>query len=207
MDKGFGPKVLALRAEGKSYREIAKEIGCSVPTVSYHCTKMQGNEAIKRDRREMLRRTLEIPFEREALLLWLLVANVRRKDIAEALDIPYQEVLAFSRKNSLPRETYSISPYERVKRRRMHLKMLAVAYKGGRCARCGYHKSIRAMDFHHPDPEQKDFSVSQNANRAWKNIVDEIDKCVLLCSNCHREEHDRLELYAPSPPLLYETAL
>ena len=65
-----------------------------------------------------------------------------------------------------------------------------VDYKGGKCERCGgeYHENV--YDFHHYDPEQKQFTVSQsNFQRSWENITAEADKCFLLCANCHREVH------------------
>lgn len=75
--------------------------------------------------------------------------------------------------------------------RTQHLKMKAVAYKGGKCQNCGYSKSLAAFDFHHRNPKEKEFAIS---NVKWKNfdrIKPELDKCDLLCSNCHREVHDQ----------------
>lgn len=66
-------------------------------------------------------------------------------------------------------------------------KQKAVEYKGGKCEKCGYDKCIAALEFHHPDPTQKEFIIS----RKWsfEKIKNELDKCVLLCSNCHKEVH------------------
>lgn len=83
---------------------------------------------------------------------------------------------------------------EAVKRRRTKLKALAVEYKGGSCERCGYNRCIQALDFHHRDPTQKDFGIAEaGETRSFEKIKIELDKCLLLCSNCHREEHVRLE--------------
>jgi|GEM_PF-1188099 len=71
---------------------------------------------------------------------------------------------------------------------RQRTKLRAVAYKGGRCQRCGYDRCIQALQFHHLDPNQKDFTIS-GKTMAWERIRDEIDKCVLLCANCHAELH------------------
>ena len=65
-----------------------------------------------------------------------------------------------------------------------------IAYKGGKCEICGYNKCIAALEFHHINPEEKDFAIS-NSN-IYKNIEalkQEIDKCMLVCANCHRELH------------------
>ncbi len=74
-------------------------------------------------------------------------------------------------------------------KRRSELRQRAIAYKGGKCQICGYDKSPAAFDFHHPDPREKEFSVSSRMT-SWGAIVRELDKCVLLCSRCHREVHD-----------------
>ena len=77
-----------------------------------------------------------------------------------------------------------------VTRRRKKMAALAVAYKGGECQRCGYARCSAALEFHHRDPEQKDFNVAGKAQTwAWDRIKAELDKCDLLCANCHREIH------------------
>jgi len=75
--------------------------------------------------------------------------------------------------------------------RQRRLKQLCVTYKGGQCCRCGYSKSLAALDFHHRDPTQKDFSISRYGLTSWSaQLQSELDKCELLCANCHREAHD-----------------
>jgi len=74
--------------------------------------------------------------------------------------------------------------------RRKELKMLAIEHLGGKCVRCGYDKCIDAFEFHHRDPSQKDFSISKYGHTfALSRVKSEIDKCDLLCANCHREVH------------------
>lgn len=83
--------------------------------------------------------------------------------------------------------------------RRRKLKQLAIEYKGGRCIICGYDKYPGALDFHHTDPKQKDFGLSSSGiTRSWARVKEELDKCILVCANCHREIHAGLhEVYAP----------
>lgn len=70
------------------------------------------------------------------------------------------------------------------------IKQWALTYKGKKCARCGYNNCIEALDFHHIDPTQKDFNLSdRNLILDWEVIKLELDKCILLCANCHRELH------------------
>ena len=71
------------------------------------------------------------------------------------------------------------------------LKNEAVYYAGGCCTLCGYDTCVGALEFHHMDPTGKNFEI---ANRKAKNLIeimDELDKCVLVCSNCHCLQHFR----------------
>jgi hypothetical protein len=54
---------------------------------------------------------------------------------------------------------------------------------------CGYSKCLAALDFHHRESEDKEFSVGQMFNRSWAAIEQELEKCTLLCRNCHAELH------------------
>ncbi len=77
-----------------------------------------------------------------------------------------------------------------VAKRRKKLRQLAITSKGGKCQICGYDKCSGALEFHHIDPDIKDFSVSvDGSTRSWQRIKKEIEKCVLVCANCHREIH------------------
>jgi hypothetical protein len=80
-----------------------------------------------------------------------------------------------------------------VNQRRLVLKQKCVEYKGGKCERCNYNKSLRALTFHHIDPKEKDFSISGNHCRSFESVKKELDKCILLCANCHAEEHERID--------------
>jgi predicted RNA-binding Zn-ribbon protein involved in translation (DUF1610 family) len=74
-------------------------------------------------------------------------------------------------------------------KRRKKLKQLAIEYKGGKCERCGYKKCYDALDFHHCNGN-KEFGISAKGHtKSWEKIRIEIDKCILVCANCHREIH------------------
>ena len=78
-------------------------------------------------------------------------------------------------------------------KRRQQLKIMSVEYKGGKCLICGYDKCLSALEFHHLNPNEKDFQVS-GKSISWDKIKNELDKCVLVCSNCHQEIHSNLTI-------------
>lgn len=76
---------------------------------------------------------------------------------------------------------------------RRELKQNAVDYKGGHCEVCGYNKCLSALTFHHRNPNEKDFGISDLMSYVnWDRIKKELNKCHLLCLNCHCEVHDGL---------------
>jgi hypothetical protein len=80
---------------------------------------------------------------------------------------------------------------EAVTNSRRSTKRKAVDYKGGKCELCGYSKCVSALEFHHRDPDKKDFGISTSGcTRSWEETKQELDKCVIVCANCHREIHD-----------------
>ncbi len=75
------------------------------------------------------------------------------------------------------------------KRRKQNL----IKVLGNKCCLCGYDKIPDALEFHHINPEEKDYAISKNGtcNDLEKDLA-EIKKCVLVCANCHREIHNNL---------------
>lgn len=73
--------------------------------------------------------------------------------------------------------------------RQRQLKIKSVKYKGGKCLSCGYSKYLGALEFHHLNPLEKEFALSKTRSQSWSRIKPELDKCILLCSNCHKEIH------------------
>jgi len=78
-----------------------------------------------------------------------------------------------------------------VRKRRIKLRALAREHMGNRCEICGYNTCSRALSFHHLDPKKKEFGISDKGlTRSWEKVKNEIEKCILLCANCHMEVHD-----------------
>ncbi len=82
--------------------------------------------------------------------------------------------------------------YEFQKSRGLARKIEIVKAAGGRCSICGYQANLAALAFHHKDSEDKDFKLDMRSlsNRALESVLAELDKCVLVCHNCHAELHN-----------------
>ena len=77
-----------------------------------------------------------------------------------------------------------------VQKRRDKVKLMAINYKGGKCEICGYNKCPDALEFHHVNSNEKDLRIKQKGyTRSFSEVQKELDKCILVCSNCHREIH------------------
>lgn len=92
-----------------------------------------------------------------------------------------------------PHEDENCSHAQAVSIKRKAIKNALIKEAGGKCQKCGYNTCFRALEFHHLNPQEKDFGLS---SRGLCKDIDflrlEAKKCILLCANCHAEEHDRL---------------
>lgn len=80
---------------------------------------------------------------------------------------------------------------EATKRWRHNSKRRVFEAFGSKCCICGYDKCPDAIDFHHLDPSSKEAALSKLLAypSGWTNVTKEMQKCVALCANCHREVH------------------
>ena len=87
------------------------------------------------------------------------------------------------------------APYQKRRKESRKLnKQWAVEYKGGKCEYCGFVSSyLDVYEFHHLDMNEKEFTISIRGELLpesfQKKVKPELDKCSLLCANCHRLEH------------------
>jgi predicted nucleic acid-binding Zn ribbon protein len=82
--------------------------------------------------------------------------------------------------------------YAAQKDRGLARKLELVRAAGGRCSVCGYNRNLAALAFHHSDSDEKDFKLDMRAlsNRTLKSVLTELEKCILVCQNCHAELHN-----------------
>lgn len=175
--------ILKLRSEGKTYDDIRQVTGCAKATISKYC--MQAG--LSEDPKKIDELTPE--FIEEAQKQYDKLKNIKK--VAKNLKVSYkrlvkagvkldQEKNKQKNKNQTPQATCA-----------QKTKLKAIAYKGSKCLVCGYNRSIRVLQFHHIDPKSKEFGIS-GSTKSFEKLKPELDKCVLLCSNCHGEVHDGL---------------
>lgn len=75
---------------------------------------------------------------------------------------------------------------------RRNMKLQAIKMLGGKCSICGYNKCVDALEFHHKNPKEKEFKLGSGNTMSWEEYKNELKKCILVCSNCHKEIHSRL---------------
>lgn len=74
-------------------------------------------------------------------------------------------------------------------------KLQLIKMAGGKCIECGYDKCFRSLSFHHRDPSLKSFPCSGNGLiRKWSLVLKEVEKCDLLCLNCHAEKEESISV-------------
>jgi hypothetical protein len=81
---------------------------------------------------------------------------------------------------------------KRVIQRWITRKINAIIYKGSQCQRCKLHLNnshYSVFEFHHHNPKVKESNWTKLRLKPWTAIIKELDKCILLCANCHRIVH------------------
>ena len=212
MEKGFLEECLA---KGLSLEAIGKQVGKHESTVS-HWLKKYGLEAaraekhaakggVKKDELERLlaaglslreiaeRLDRSLATVRHSMGRYELSPNPRRR--RGAGDESREMISRCQRhgETSFVREGRGYYRCKRCRveatvRRRHRLKRILVEEAGGKCVLCGYSRCHRALEFHHLDPNEKEFSLAHSGRtRSIAKLRAEARKCVLLCANCHAE--------------------
>lgn len=176
--------IIELRRKGLTFPQIRNELKIPLSTISKVC-KSYGLNVNPKHR----------PINDEEIINWQ-----RMYDDGSTVE---QVALFFKRSRntvrvrintrkrsfrSLEEQKQYMSKYIGAHKRR--IKQILVKEHGGKCVRCGYDRNIKALQFHHINPKEKEFSLSQTT-RSLQSARKEMKKCILLCANCHVEvEHE-----------------
>jgi hypothetical protein len=113
----------------------------------------------------------------------------RRKEMGEEAWSEYQRKRKLDKaKNWKARNVQTVIDWRRKTKQKL------IDYKGGKCEICGYNKDcLSSFHFHHKNPDEKSFAISSKGiTRKLELLKQEVDKCQLLCANCHAEVHEIL---------------
>ena len=80
--------------------------------------------------------------------------------------------------------------YGNQQRRGIEKKIKAVLDKGGKCSKCNYDKNLSSLSFHHLHDKDFNLDIRRFSNTKDSILEAELQKCILLCMNCHNEEHN-----------------
>jgi hypothetical protein len=157
MVKSMKDEILKLRKEGKTYNEIKEITGASKATISYHCQKngldgrIDGGGLKNKDIDEMKEfyktHTLDETSKK---------FNIGKTNLKKIIE---------KKQFILTEDERQKRPYKYIKTFRRKNKDRAIQYKGGECVTCGYNNCNSALEFHHLDPNVKDFNLSQNRKK------------------------------------------
>ena len=86
---------------------------------------------------------------------------------------------------------YDCVPDGEIVTRGRYIELIKRKMYGGKCIRCGYNRCVQALEFHHLNPATKETIISSDSITLEKAIK-ESKKCILICSNCHKEIHSEL---------------
>ena len=188
MTMSLKEEILKLRREGKNYNEIVKILNCSKSTISYHCNNndVGGNfvSEIREKLTEDVINELNEYYKEHTIKECMDKFNISKTSVVKHTVNKYRK---------LSDDELKIRNYRHLKYHRQKLKQSAIIYKGGCCERCGYDRCNSALEFHHLNPNEKDFGIGTYKVLSWDKLKNELDKCVMVCANCHREIHEELD--------------
>lgn len=158
-------KLQNLISKGLTQREIANQVGCSQGNIKYWLAKFD-----------------------------LKTKACEKREIKCKLCGETNKDLFYVHKDGRVRYRCKNCDNKETIKRFRNYKRQAVEYKGGKCVKCGYNKCLGSMDFHHLDSKQKDLNWERMRKWSFEKIKKELDKCILVCRNCHGEIHYEVDL-------------
>lgn len=171
ISKEIENKVIELKKNGCSYNQIMGLVKISKGSISRICKE-----------NNLATNYIELTPEKieECQKLYNEIGNIKR--VAKISGISYDRLRNVIKSKQITPKKRDTSLYRR------EIKKKLVEYKGGKCQICNYSRCYEALEFHHLNPAEKDFQIS-GGTRSFETLKKEVDKCILVCANCHREIH------------------
>lgn len=179
-------RIISLKESGTSRDDIQRILGCSSSTVSKYLMVVENASDKAKEIIELINNGYSCTdivkltgYSKTTVCKWSVFANPPK-----VIERPEPKNLQ-SRDNRV--KSTQLSRVEKMSVLRPWLDSLKV-----RCIVCGYNKCKKALAFHHVDESQKKFHLSRPNLQSLSAIVSEVNKCIVICNNCHAEFHDGL---------------
>ncbi len=186
LDKLIIEKVINLRTIKKTYKEIQKEVKISLDKISKICREnnlpgVYRNKHVTVDE-AIIKKINDTYQEIKNIRKTAKFLNLSRKTIQKY-------IIIIDRKLGKDKRKQKMVEYVNIARQKRRKEL--IEYKGSKCEICNYNKKSSALQFHHLNPDEKDFTIG-GKNYSWERMKKEVDKCILVCANCHCEIHDEI---------------
>ena len=206
-------EILELRKQGKTYKEITLAVGCSKSLVSYYCGKNQKQKNLQRQ--NVRKRKIKLAIDKTKSDNGCCECGISDSDLLVfgSSKLPYSTNklnISTLLQNRLPanvildetnnRDTFCFNCWRKksLKRKKVYHRphvtrsanyIFNLKRESG-CKNCDEYNPV-ALDFHHRNANTKVMEISRAISKGWSitRLMEEIEKCDLLCANCHMKEH------------------
>lgn len=175
-------EIIKLREGGSTYDEIYRVVSISKDKLKKICRDNELNKPISTQIKNL--DTVEVTEYYKSVKSLRLTA--KHFDVSRDTIRKYISDSEIIEKGGRKTKSKSKAVIDWRKRKKVEL----VEYKGGKCEICGYNKSYNVLQFHHINPDEKDFTISRKSY-SLERLKKEVDKCILVCANCHIEIHEK----------------
>lgn len=197
-------QILELHKQGYNYTEIQSKLKCSKGTISYHCNS-KSKAKVQQTQKQLRKRNQTY------------IDNIKQKSFCQYCGCNNSKCLDFHHIDSSTKDD-KISqlvanrvPISKIQdeidkciilcancHRELHYKyikhkstirtLIENIKKQSFCSICG-HKGVASLSFHHTHDKKFDFGKLSHKEHGIDNLLIELEKCVLICENCHRLKH------------------
>jgi len=180
-------EIIKLIQEGIHYNIISKKYKCAISTISAYCKEagIQNKNHRKPVDESLIEEIKKLYLEHKSTIKVAKIVGLSKNTIRK-----YVEIIKYEKLTDDEKKKYFV---KKVINWRIKVKLKLLEYKGNKCEICNYDKCKAALEFHHKDPKEKDFNIG-GKTYSFEVLKKEVDKCLLVCSNCHREIHDNLRI-------------
>jgi hypothetical protein len=172
-------RIKELREQSKTYSDILASIDIPEDKLKKICRVLGLNKSIQKKK-----------FNKEEIVNYYLSVKSLRQT-SEYFNTSRGVIRSYIDDSIIIKRSKKVTNKISVINFRRRVKSKLVEYKGGCCEKCGYNKSEQVLQFHHTNPNEKDFTIS-GKSYSFERLKKEVDKCILVCANCHIEIHEKI---------------